>query len=240
MGGYRHHDWHLPEIHVDEERSRFAGLLLTQILFIFATPFISDHGTGGTILLVGVFLIMVAGVYAASLQRGTLIVSLAILLPSIWAWMGPDVLERSYDDMLRFGMAALSFTFTAWVVLVAVSKHTRITSDTILGSINAYLLVAFAFLFLHATILNNDPGAYTIGGVPVRERFEYSADSHGFATMLYFSFTTISTLGYGDIVPISPIARLTTSAEAVFGILYVAIVVGRLVGLGINTRISDE
>lgn len=230
----------LPGLYIDEERSRFAGLLLAQLFFISITPFVSDRGSGGTILLVGVFTIMFAGIYAASLQRGTLILSIVILLPSAWAWMGPDLFQRDIDDMLRLGTAAVSFVFTAFVVLYAVSKHQEVTVDTILGGINVYLLMAFAFLLVHATVMVGDHGAYAIGGAPLSERFVYNTKVYGFVTMLYFSFTTITTLGYGDIVPVSPLARLSTSAEAVIGQLYIAIFIGRLVGLGIRTRMNSE
>ncbi len=58
--------------------------------------------------------------------------------------------------------------------------------------------------------------------------------------MLYFSFSTLTTLGYGDIVPVSPLARMLTSVEAITGQLYLTVLVARLVGLHITESLSQR
>jgi voltage-gated potassium channel Kch len=80
------------------------------------------------------------------------------------------------------------------------------------------------------------PDTYLFAGEPILEYFRGTPDSRGFSTMLYFSFTTLTTLGYGDIVPAAAFARLVTSAESVIGQLFVAIIIGRLVGLEVSAR----
>jgi len=62
----------------------------------------------------------------------------------------------------------------------------------------------------------------------------------GDSTVLYFSFTTLTTLGYGDIVPTSPISRMLTSVEAIAGQLYLAVLVARLVGMHIVSSTGPE
>ena len=137
---------------------------------------------------------------------------------------------------MRVGTVALSYALTTIVLVRAVARHTRVTTNTILGGINVYLLLALTFMFLHATVIFVSPDAYTIGGRPLLEVAKTDGDTHGVATFLYFSITTLSTLGYGDIIPASSVARLLTSAEAIIGQLYVAIFIGRLVGLQVSSR----
>jgi hypothetical protein len=71
---------------------------------------------------------------------------------------------------------------------------------------------------------------------PSFTRFGKGSSTH----VLYFSFTTLTTLGYGDIVPVSAIARALTSIEAITGQIYLAVLVARLVGLNIAESMGQE
>jgi hypothetical protein len=95
-------------------------------------------------------------------------------------------------------------------------------------------------MMFHALLMVVDVHAYHIGGRPLEDVLRGADDTRGFATLLYFSFTTLTTLGYGDIVPVSPSARLLTSFEAVAGQLYVAIFIARLVSLHASQRTSSS
>jgi len=217
-----------------EETGRFAGLLIAQLFFIGATPWVEADRGANWILTVGVFGIILAGIYVASARRGLLITSVVLLLPTIAAWLGPDLLTEQTDELLRLTTATACFAFSAIVVTRAVYAHQTVTLDTILGGINVYLLMGFTFQMLHATIMLTDPASYSISGQYLTSYLNADEDIHSFATLLYFSFTTLTTLGYGDILPTSTVARLTTSIEAIFGQLFVAIFIGRLVALEVG------
>jgi len=221
---------------IESERGRFTGLLIAQLLFIFMMPFVSESTTGTAFRYLGLFGILVAGLYAASKDRTERRISMVILLPVLFAWLGPDLFPKPLDELLRYLTPAICFGFTAYVVIREVYRHEKVTTDTILGAINVYLLISFAFMFLHASVLMIRPDAYLFAGEPILEYFRSTPDSRGFSTMLYFSFTTLTTLGYGDIVPAAAFARLVTSAESVIGQLFVAIIIGRLVGLEVSSR----
>jgi voltage-gated potassium channel Kch len=221
---------------IESERGRFTGLLIAQLLFIFMMPFVSESTTGTFFRYLGLFAILAAGLYAASKDRTERRISMVILIPVLFAWLGPSLMPKPLDELLRYLTPAICFGFTAYVVIRDVYRHERVTTDTILGAINVYLLISFAFMFLHASVLMIRPDAYLFAGEPILEYFRSTPDSRGFSTMLYFSFTTLTTLGYGDIVPAAAFARLVTSAEAVIGQLFVAIIIGRLVGLEVSSR----
>ncbi len=227
-------------VELKKERAPFLWLLLAQLFFIFSTPFAADRGSGQIFLYGGVFGIAIAGVYAARARRSFFFASLALLVPTAGAWLGPDVLPGHVDDFLRLLSAALCYTLSAVVVARAIAAHRRVTSDTLLGAINVYLLIAFAFMMLHALMIVASPGAYTLGGTSLHERLIETPDSYGFATLIYFSLTTMTTLGYGDIVPVDPMARLLTSAEAVVGQLFVAIIIARIVSLEVSQRMRGS
>lgn len=214
-----------------KERGPFASLLATQLAFILISPFIADQGIGGYLLQISIWAIFLAGLYAASAQRAHLKVAILLLVPAFVAWVLPDFFSERVDDTLRMLSAMACLLFTAFVVLRATMEHEVVTLDTILGGINAYLLLAFAYVFVYAALIEWQGDALAIAGTPLVEAVSNDPDKHGFATLLYFSFTTITSLGYGDIVPTTQIARLTSSVQAVTGQLYIAIFIGRLVGL---------
>jgi len=101
-------------------------------------------------------------------------------------------------------------------------KQREITSETISMSISVYLLFALTWGILYSTIYQLQPNAFSITAIPVLELF---------ATFNYFSLTTISTIGFGDIAPLTLQSRYAAVAEGITGQFYLAILVARLVGL---------
>ena len=103
----------------------------------------------------------------------------------------------------------------------------RVTLNTLLRAMSVYLLLATAFAAVYGIIAREHPDAFRAAeGV-----FSGPAGTMNWADVLYFSFATLTTLGYGDITPTAPVARMVVSFEAVIGPLYLAIVVARLVAL---------
>jgi hypothetical protein len=91
------------------------------------------------------------------------------------------------------------------------------------GAICVYLLFGFMFGLIHILTAWLLPGSYAGIGSP-------EAEDQG-VNYMYYSFVTLTTLGYGDVSPIRPLARAVAYIEAVIGVFYVAILVGTLVGL---------
>lgn len=110
---------------------------------------------------------------------------------------------------------------TAAVVLRRVLSHRVVTSRTLSGAVAVYLLAALAFASLFSALEALDPGAF-------------SSDEAGtlrFPALLYFSLVTLTTVGYGDIEPVTGAARALATLEAVVGSVYLVIIVARLVSL---------
>jgi len=124
------------------------------------------------------------------------------------------------------------FVIVSWVVLADVIAGDEVSSDKILGAICGYLLVGMAFAVIYSVLERYSQGSFTV----------VDPDIH---TFLYFSLVTLSTLGYGDIVPVTHQARALTGMEAVIGQFYIAVVVARLVSLHLlesnrAVRAADE
>lgn len=121
--------------------------------------------------------------------------------------------------------------FLAYVVFVVYKQSVfakgRMTPDRVAGAIAVYLLVGLLWALLYGIISAADPGAFK--GL---ERFQMD-ESGAQQDFLYFSFVTLTTLGYGDISPVSPMAKTLAWFEAVFGQLFLAVTIARLVSLEI-------
>jgi voltage-gated potassium channel Kch len=151
-----------------------------------------------------------------------LVVSAATYLPSgDWSPVSIAVFRRGGDIV---GFSALT-----WVVAHAVYAPGRITFHRLQGAIVIYLSLATIFASAYSLIWELSPGAFANLVAPAVEREEV-------ANMLYFSLTTLTTTGYGDIVPVDPFARSLANLESILGQFFLAITVARLVTLELQDR----
>ena len=134
-----------------------------------------------------------------------------------------DYLSNALDlQLISMGLALtfciLSFVFTMRIII----RGTEMNLNRMVGAICAYLLLGIALGLLNMFIHRLVPGSYT--GI------DDSPTSLAGMDMIYYSFVTITTLGYGDISPIRPLARAVAYITAVTGQFYMAILVGMMVG----------
>ena len=98
--------------------------------------------------------------------------------------------------------------------------------DAVVGALCGFVLILTVFMRLHGLLEAWDPGSYQAQGPPLSSRSDLAL----IAVFQYFSTITLTTVGFGDIVPITPAARLATGLEAIVGQLYLAVVIATLVG----------
>ena len=120
------------------------------------------------------------------------------------------------------GLTVVFFLYCIWTILYSIFKNKLYTGDLISGAILAYLLLGIAWGSLNALIEAVAPGSYS---------FPQEMDMRNKASaLMYHSFITLTTLGYGDILPVTRITRSSAYLEAVTGVMYTAILVAGLVG----------
>jgi voltage-gated potassium channel Kch len=220
----------------DREFGRFTILLCTLAVFMCVLPFISEVGIGAILLRIGTSLLLLAAVYSASERRWHLVLAILLAAPAIVAQIIPTLLGESGTLMLRMGMSAVLLTYIAVLISVFLLKQNRVSADMILGAVNAYLLLAIAFMFFHAFVEISHPGSYLYQGDSLSVVLKGHPEVDVLAFLLYFSVVTMTTLGYGDISPAVPAARMLCSLEAVIGQLFVAVFIARLVSLHIGRK----
>jgi hypothetical protein len=132
-------------------------------------------------------------------------------------------------NVLRHGGNVLTFSALTWVVAHAVYAPGRITLRRLQGAVVVYLNLGMIFAAAFSMIWDLSPAAFGNLAAP-------SGGPDELATMLYFSLTTLTTTGYGDIVPVNPFARSLANLESIVGQFYLAITVARLVTLELEDR----
>ena len=127
------------------------------------------------------------------------------------------------------------FSFFTFSMLRSVLKQKAVTSETISASISVYLLLGFTWGFLYVIIALVQPGAFNIAGLAAPIPGHPADPQPMFPILGYFSLITLSTVGYGDITPMTLQARFLAAAEGIAGQFYLAILVARLVSMQMNT-----
>ncbi|MCI4679128.1 ion transporter [Rhodoblastus acidophilus] len=198
-------------------------VLLALLLFV-AAPLQATLGFSFLPLGVAIILVMGAGVYILS-GRWIILIPLAIAAVLRFALtLRREVqdLQHSHVYLIASLWLTLSVTF-AVVVARAVYAAGTITVHRIVGAILVYLLISLVFASLYLFVGATFPGAFdnlTIADTP-----ELGAN------VIYFSLTTLTSVGFGDITPVHPIARSLCNLESICGQLYPAILLARLVSL---------
>lgn len=198
----------------------FFYFFWSMLALILLSPLVGLDRTGDWIYRLIFSAMIVTAVNAASERRFHKIVALSLAIPwLLLAWLGDlgswDV-PRSLTGILIVSLNS----FVGGIILYRVSAAREIDLDILSGAIGLYLLIAITWSASFAVIENLVPGSFAAGETPITwDRY------------LYFSLTTMTTLGYGDILPTSSFARIWATMEAVTGSLYIAVLVARLVSL---------
>lgn len=177
-------------------------------------------------------LLVALGVCARRVRVGAVLAATAISLRGI-ALVGADLPVLPVAAAVA---SALYLGFVIYELLTFLFVTTEVTPDTLLGGAAVYLLLAVLWASLYAGLEVAQPGSMLFGETTL----EMGRTGAGMSDLLYFSLGTLTTLGYGDLVPVSQNARYLAVLQAATGQLYLAVLVARLVGLHLSTQRSAE
>jgi hypothetical protein len=214
-------------------RSSAAQFLGALVLMLVAAPFLDELKYGEAIDAGLMTLVLIAGVLAVGRTHRTLVLAVVLALPAVATrWIGhlqPHLLPLA-------SIASLIFIgFVEFQLLHFIFRARRVNSDVLCAGISGYLLLGILFMlaFRFVSLLNPvdpahpaiQPGAFSfnLAGATAHDLSRFEA--------YYFSFITLSTVGYGDISPLSNAARTLAMTEAMTGTLYMAVLISRLVAL---------
>ncbi len=212
-------------------REPSAVLLVAQLAGVLLYPFMEGSDVGRA--LFSVFGIAILGLVVLAVRRTPALTWIGILLgvPAtvllvIQAATGSDAL-LPYSSALE----AVLYLYAAGALIAYMLADHEITRDELFAVGATFTLVAWGFAYAYTVCQAIEPGSFTAAVDPEGERT--------WMELLFMSFSTLSSTGLGDVVPVKPFARALVMLQQLAGLAYVAMVVSRLVGLTVMHRRSD-
>ena len=197
-------------------------LFVVLLAFIGLLPFIEATTIGRTATALLNAFVVVAAVAAVGRTVLSFIIALLLAIPAVYFnWLGvatgdPAALAASWV------LGAVLYGATIIYLLIYVFQPEVMTSDKLYGAAAAYLMIGALWAHLYALVDYYYPGSFAANA---------SLTSRKIVDLLYFSFTVLTSTGFGDIVPLTPQARAVCVLEQLVGALFVAILIARLAGV---------
>jgi hypothetical protein len=189
--------------------------LLLQIL-------LSGPDIGGRLfdLLVRMLTVM-AAIFMTADNKRHLVIGMALGVPSMVMVFLIYLVDNVYLDWCTYAVLLSLYLFIIRLMLIKIFNAKTITINTIGLALCTYILIGTVWVLFYTPVIAFDPNAFS---VPIIN------EGDTFHTLTYFSYVTLTTLGYGDISPVSNLARNLAILEAVTGTLFLAVLISRLVG----------
>jgi voltage-gated potassium channel len=206
----------------------FAGLLA----MLAAEPLVEAVSPHSGIVQLTFTLALVFGVWSLHESRrwfplGLALTGLAIVTSALYAY--------NRNEFVQVANLFIIATFCAVTIAIAfqqvVMRPGEVTVNRLMGGLCIYLLLGTLWAIFYAFVEYFVPNAFS---------YPSSAGRDILSEFLYFSFVTLTTLGYGDVAPVHPVARTLSYLEAVVGQLYIAVLIGTLVGQYRRARVSPD
>ena len=210
---------------------RFGILLVILVVLLAGPPVLLGFGQSAEWFDGLMALLMLAAILSLCFERHQRLLALVLGIPTVLLSLGGHVLpgEVSVPVLFAGHLCAVLFLFGASVLIVkSLFSALTLTFDSILGAVCGYLFLGLGWAVLYALIEGFQPGSFEISPKLVTGGELARPLPH---VLTYFSCVTLTTVGYGDISPVSPATRTLSWMEAITGQFYLAVIVAGLVGL---------
>ncbi len=220
-----------PKFEADEDLAQVVTghgpctyLLLALLGLILLYPYAKGDIIGRIVLAVLYSLVLIGGAYAIGRSRRTLIVGFGLAVLGValqWTALFTNI--SAYFRLAGF-VFILFLVLTIGEVLRHLLKKGPVTADKLHGALAGYIMIAFLWAFIYALVESFTPGSFNFPQVN-------ATDPHLLFQFVYFSFTTLTTVGYGDVTPVTDQARSFVMIEEFAGVFFVGILIARLAGI---------
>ena len=205
------------------------ALLLSLLTMIFVLPVIPMEDP--LITRIVLILVVFSGLFAAEFSRSIFRILFALGAAVIGFTVITIFIKESRNlSIVLFFLNSLFFVIVTMTLVLQVAQAKKVVGSTLICAINSYLLIGLSSALIIAIIDLYVPNSF---GIQVQ-------DGETLSTFIYFAFVTLTTLGYGDISPLTPLARSFSTFTALFGQLYLVIIMALIVGKFLNTKRSDQ
>ena len=210
---------------------RLTLLLVSILLLLLLRPFLEGFVVARLLLTALFTATLVSAIYCISRPPWAFKLGLALIVPAIVLAWAPFAVASPVLEQGGYLFMMLAFGFTAVVIIAHTLRAKEVTVEHIAGVLSAYLLLGLVWGLAYFLLESANPGSLSIDVV---------SDEARFGASVYYSFVTLTTLGYGDILPLSDRARSLAYVEAVVGQFYLAVLLAKLVGMRVAASSSKD
>jgi hypothetical protein len=206
-------------IRVGLPRARFTVVLVLQFVMLFAL-IASDRGRDMKSLLgVTSIILPLSAIAVATDRKRERRIAAALAVVAVAFNGGALSGFRFFDFSIGPGFSVLFAAYTTWLLMVGVLRSPRITGDVLAGALASFIMAGLSFSLVYGVIEAHVPGAFATPGL----------EPAVFQDLVYFSFVTLLTVGFGDVTPVAPLARAVMILEGLFSVVFTTIVMASLV-----------
>ncbi len=179
---------------------------------------------------------LLSAIYSACREKSHVVVGLSLAIPlTILNWANEELMSPDIGMIIMIGLGVF-FIYISYTIFRYILAERTVTVNTIFASLSVYFMIGLIFAFAYGIIEALQPGSFQLA-TQMGERAPLGGPGTGaFSTFFYYSFVTMTTLGYGDITPITPFAGSVSTLEAIIGQIYLVVLVARLVALQVKSR----
>jgi hypothetical protein len=211
----------VPSTNAPAQSRRSVWLLILILVFLILNPLLEKNQTGEAVLLFSMYATLISAARALSERTRVRWPATVLATSSMLAMTIAHFFPSRPLWILNWTILAVFFGFISVGFFSYLGRPGPVTDDRIFVSVSLYLLLGMLWFSLYNLLEAIHPGSFVLQSGPLT--------SLPRGTLIYLSLATLTTLGYGDIVPVTPISRMVAALEAVAGVLYIAITVARLV-----------
>lgn len=212
----------------------FLGLLASLLLLLILPGLLSEYS--GAILPILFALVLVASLYLVAAEKTRLTIGIALAAPVLlthWSFgLLPEIVRLNMNGMFQI----IFLLYVSRQIFVYLFRARKIELSVIYAALCLYLMLGIIWVFAYFLVEINAPGAISLSS---EIDFVTLNPRDLLAELIYFSFVTITTLGYGDITPVSRVAQSLAIIQALVGQIYIAIIIARIVGMQIAAELRD-
>ncbi|MBI9039104.1 MAG: two pore domain potassium channel family protein [Bacteroidales bacterium] len=205
-------------------------LLFALLIQITIYPLFSNEETRFMFSDLFSTVILIAGIYAIDMKKNQKIIAISIgSFAFLGIWYSIIIEERIHLEIFSIICQIAFYIYVIVVILKNLIKAKDVNANIMCGAIVVYLLIGMSFALFYSLIEGLSPCSFSIAS---SESFDLKLNVFDF---MYYSFTTLTTTGYGDITAVSLQARAASNIEQITGVMYVAIIISRFVSIYILT-----
>jgi hypothetical protein len=216
------------------EQTRKYGfeILLLSLVVLMVVPGLIPEGRGSFLSSIFLMMILLSSLYLTKTNRRMVWIGAAMALLILLTNWPIGLMVEQQRVIANSALQIMFLGFVCTHIFSFILGARALTNQLIFAALCMYLLMGLVWSFIYTLLVAIDPESIRLASVVHEEEGVRDV----FSEMYYFSFVTLTTLGYGDILPVSQLARSLATMEAILGQLYLAVVIASLVGIQISSR----